>query len=144
MTKLQKYSIGSALSMVVAWCSNLTEQSLYSSISHSGRKRRLQSRSAKHYALFPKRTKLPVGILPLPKGILLKRYYTTTNFAYVELDAAGEGSATFQINEKNYRKHLNDQEIPLPIIVNPLSSTGRLLISSGRDTARIPSATFHR
>jgi hypothetical protein len=95
---------------------------------------------AKHYALFPKKElNLPVSILPLPKGILLKRYYTTTNFAYVELDAAEEQeiSATFQINEKNYCKaYLNDQEIPF---ANPLSircpAPARLLISSGRDTA---------
>jgi hypothetical protein len=96
---------------------------------------------AKNYALFPKKEQpeFPVGIQPLPKGIMLKRYYTTSDFAYIELDAADgqEITATFRINEKNYCKaSLNDREIPF---ANPLDircpAPARLLLSSGKDTA---------
>lgn len=95
---------------------------------------------AKNYALFPKKVQptFPVGIRPLPEGTALKRYYTTADFAYLELSAADdqEISATFLINEKNYRKaYLNDQEI---VLANPLQirckTAARLLLSSGKDT----------
>ncbi len=103
--------------------------------------------SGKSYALFPKKDqpRFAVALAPLSKGSALKRYYSTADYAYIEIDAEKdqEISASFQINEPNYRNvYLNDQQLPFS---NPLQVKGkaplRLLLSSGKD---IPPNTIRK
>lgn len=93
----------------------------------------------KSYALFPKSGDIsfPVTIPPLPPEVALSRYYTTGQFAYIELQTPDnkETEATFQL-QPGYRKaFLNDQEIPLtsPLRVKAAAPL-RLFLTNGEDT----------
>ena len=93
----------------------------------------------KYYALFPRRGELsfPVSIRPLPATVALKRYYTSKDFAYIELQTPEPKAidATFLINDGYQKAYLNDREIPLTQLLKIHATTPiRLVLTNGRDT----------